>query len=260
MAYSIDLTGHVVVVTGGSKGIGAAISETFLQAGAHVEVCARNEPDSLPEVGGRSVVFTAVDVRDPDKVRSWIDGIAEKHGRIDTVINNAGGGPYADFADSSPKLIAKVNELNFLASAYVAHAAYPHLAKVDHSVLLNITSVSARRPSPRTAAYGAAKAALESLTKSLAVEWAPKVRVNALSLGLIATDAAVASYGNAEQYAAVASTIPEGRLARPEEVGAACLMMASPFASYTTGAILNVDGGGEWPAFMAHIPAPDPKE
>jgi NAD(P)-dependent dehydrogenase (short-subunit alcohol dehydrogenase family) len=121
-------------------------------------------------------------------------------------------------------------------------------------VVLNITSISARRPSPGTAVYGAAKAALESLTGSLAVEWAPRIRVNAVSCGLVATPGSLEHYGDAEQIARVAATIPRGAFATPQEIGAACLLLASPLASHVTGAVLDVDGGGEWPAFLQHTP------
>ncbi|MBO0842351.1 MAG: SDR family oxidoreductase, partial [Nocardioides sp.] len=164
-----------------------------------------------------------------------------------------GGAPYADFAEASPRFHEKVATLNFLASAYVARAAYPAL-KESRGAVINITSVSARRPSPGTAVYGAAKAALESLTGSLAVEWAPDVRVNAVSCGLVATPGSEDHYGTPEQRAAVAATIPYGDFATPEQVGDACLMLASPLAAYVTGAVLAVDGGGEWPAFLQHTP------
>lgn len=104
--------------------------------------------------------------------------------------------------------------------------------------------------------YGAAKAALESLTASLAVEWAPKVRVNAISCGLVETEGAAGHYGDAGQMARVAGTIPRGVFARPADIGAACVLLASPLAVHITGAVLNVDGGGERPAFLQYAPDP----
>lgn len=254
MAFTIDMTDQVVLVTGGARGVGEGIVATFLAAGAHVETCGRTEPEALSEVDGRAPHFSTVDVRDPEQVAAWIEEIVTRRGRLDIVVNNAGGAPYADFATASPRFHAKVNDLNFMSALYVAHAAHPHLATGDVGVLLNITSLSARRPSPGTAVYGAAKAALESLTTSLAVEWAPAVRVNAISSGLVATPGSGDHYGNAEQMAAVARTIPRGVFATPAEIGQACLLLASPLASHVTGAVLNVDGGGEWPAFLQHTP------
>lgn len=254
MAFTIDLSDHVVLVTGGARGVGDGIVATFLAAGAHVEACGRTAPEALTEVDGRTARFTAVDVREPDRVSAWIDDVVARHGRIDVVVNNAGGAPFAEFATASPRFHAKVNDLNFMSAVYVAQAAHPALHEAEAGVLLNITSLSARRPSPGTAVYGAAKAALESLTRSLAVEWAPGIRVNAVSCGLVATPGSTEHYGDAEQFAKVARTIPRGVFATPAEVGQACLFLASPLASHVTGAVLNVDGGGEWPAFLQHTP------
>lgn len=253
MAFTIDLSGQVALVTGGARGVGDGIVATFLEAGADVEICGRTAPDVLREVGGRTPHFSPVDVRDPDQVATWVADVAARRGRIDVVVNNAGGAPNADFAAASPRFHTKVAELNFLATAWVAHAAYPLLKEAEGS-LLNITSISARRASPGTAIYGAAKAAVESLTQSLAVEWAPDVRVNAVSCGLVETPGSREHYGDEAQFAAVAATIPRGRLATPAEIGQACLLLASPLAGHVTGAVLNVDGGGEWPAFLQHTP------
>ncbi|GAV43222.1 SDR family oxidoreductase [Streptomyces acidiscabies] len=246
MALQLDMSGKVVLVTGGTRGVGAGIAEMFLKAGAHVEVCARTEPPELP------AHFSRLDVRDPDQVERWIEDVARRCGRVDVAVNNAGGAPYADFADASPRFHRRVTELNFLAPVYVCRAVFPVMA--DGGLVLNVTSISARRVSPGTAVYGAAKAALESLTASLAVEWAPKVRVNAVSCGLVETPGSMDHYGDAEQVARVAATIPRGVFARPEDVGGACVLLASPLAAHVTGAVLNVDGGGEWPGFLRHTP------
>lgn len=254
MAIEIDFSGKVVLVTGGARGVGDGIVEVFLRAGAEVEICGRSEPESLREYGGRKVVFRPADVRDPDQVQAWVEDVATRRGRIDVVVNNAGGSPYAEFVAGSPNFHRKVNDLNFLSGAYVARAAYPQLRESGEGVLLSITSLSAHRPSPGTAVYGAAKAALESLTKSLAVEWAPQVRVNAVSAGLVATPGSTDHYGDAEQTARVAATIPRGQFATPTEVGNACLLLACPLASHISGAILSVDGGGEVPSFLQHTP------
>lgn len=253
MSLSIDLTGKVVAVTGGAKGVGKGIAERFLQAGAAVEICGRSTPDALPEHDGRTAAFTACDVRDPEQVQVWIDGIVERHGRLDVLVNNAGGSPFSLFADGSPRYQRAITDLNFLSAAFAARAAYPALRAARGSVI-NITSISATRPSPGTAIYGAAKAALESLTQSLGTEWAPDVRVNAVRCGLVATEGSLDHYGDDEQYAAVSATIPRGQLADPLEVGAMCVMLASDYASHVTGAALNVDGGGEIPAFLTHTP------
>ncbi|MFE7244052.1 SDR family oxidoreductase [Streptomyces sp. NPDC057580] len=254
MVISFDMKGKVVLVTGGARGVGDGIVSTFLRAGAELEICGRNEPGELREVDGRRPRFTRADVRDPDQVTAWLADIDDRHGRLDVVVNNAGGAPFTDFAAASPRFHDKIAALNLMAAVYVCHAAYRYLRASGSGSVVNITSISARRPSPGTAVYGAAKAGVESLTTSLAVEWAPDVRVNAVSCGLVATPGSMDHYGDEEQYARVAATIPRGVFATPEEIGAACLMLASPLASHVTGAVLNVDGGGEWPAFLQHTP------
>ena len=124
----------------------------------------------------------------------------------------------------------------------------------DGGCIVNIGSVSALRPSPGTAAYGAAKAGLVSLTRSLAMEWAPKVRVNCVVAGMIATEAAEDHYGGPAGLAAVAATVPLGRMGTPGDVAGACLFLASPsLASYVSGAALEVHGGGERPPFLGVV-------
>lgn len=254
MSFTIDMSDKVVLVTGGAKGVGAGIVEMFQRAGADVEICGRHAPEQLREVAGRTPHFTAVDVRDSDQVVAWVAGICDRRGRLDVVVNNAGGAPFSDFTAASVRFHHKINDLNFMATVHVAHATHESLKADGGGVLLNISSISARRPSPGTAVYGAAKAAVESFTTSIAVEWAPDIRVNAVSCGLVATPGSVEHYGNAEQYAKVAATIPRGVFATPQDIGGACVLLASPLASHVTGAVLNVDGGGEWPAFLQHTP------
>lgn len=252
MADPLDLTGRVVVVTGGTRGVGDGIVETFLRAGATVETCGRTTPERLRDTDGRVPTFSPVDIRDEGQVAAWVAAVTDRRGRVDVLVNNAGGAPFVDFAASSTRLLRKVLELNLTTAILMSHAVRPVMS--SGGVVLNITSISARRPSPGTAVYGAAKAGLESLTSSLAIEWAPHVRVNAVSCGLVATPGGDEHYGDADQLARVARTIPRGVLATPLEIGAACLMLVSPLSSHITGAVLNVDGGGEWPAFLQHTP------
>lgn len=171
-------------------------------------------------------------------------GIVDRQGRLDVVVNNAGGSPYADAATMSPRLAERVVALNLLAPFYVAQAANAVMQQQESGgVILNIGSVAARRPAPGTSAYNAAKAGLAVLTRSLALEWAPKVRVNQVTPGLVRTEADTYAEG-AER------SVPMGRLATPADVAAACLLLCSPEAGFVTGAELYVDGGGEVPAFL----------
>lgn len=260
MSIVIDLKGWVVLVTGGARGVGAGIVRSFVNAGAIVEICGRTEPDpEAPDALEPGVAhFSRVDVRVDEQVQAWVADVVERRGRIDVVVNNAGGSPFGRFEQGSARYQQAITELNFLSAAHVARAVQPVMLRQERGgSIVNITSISARRPSPGTAVYGAAKAALESLTGSLAVEWAPHIRVNAVSCGLVATEGAVDHYGDEESYARVAATIPRGRLAAPGDIGAACVLLAAPQSTHITGAVLDVDGGGEWPAFLAHTPNAD---
>lgn len=256
MSLVMDFAGKVVAVTGGGRGVGRGIVEAFLDAGAVVEFCGRSEPGTTPEREGRTATFAAVDVRDAAQTEAWIADISARHGRLDVLVNNVGGSPFGRFEAGSPRYFQAITEINFLSAAFASRAAFDALRASGGSVI-NITSISARRPSPGTALYGAAKAALESLTRSLAVEWAPEIRVNAVSSGLVATESAVDHYGTPAQYEQVASTVPRGRLATPKELGNVCVMLASPLSAHITGAVVPVDGGGEWPAFLSHTPNAD---
>lgn len=242
---------RVVLVTGGTKGIGRGIAEGFLAAGATVVVCARSAPETLPATDGRSASFLPCDVRDAEALTALVDLIVQQHGQLDVLIHNAGGSPSAEAATVSPRFHEGVIRLNFTAALHTAQAANRVMQHQEQGgVIVLIGSVSALRPSPGTAAYGAAKAAVLSLTSSLAVEWAPKVRVVAVSPGLVRTEQSDMHYGDAAGIAAVAATIPAGRLAEPADVAQACLFVASSRASYLSGTNLLLHGGGEKPAFL----------
>ncbi|MFI6929029.1 SDR family oxidoreductase [Streptomyces sp. NPDC050287] len=237
----MELNGKVAVVTGGTRGVGAGIARAFVAAGAEVVVCARRPPEE--PVGGTE--FVSVDLRDPPAVRDFFAALP----RLDVLVNNAGGAPYRLLADADAERHARVVELNLLAPLTASLAAYEHLKRTRGSIVM-IGSVSGSRPSPGSAAYGAAKAGLENLARSMAVEWAPEVRVNTLVVGMVRTESSHLHYGDEDGIAAVARTVPLGRLADPSDVGAAAVFLASDAAAYITGAGLLVHGGGERPAFL----------
>jgi len=245
---SDSLSGRAVLVTGGTKGLGRALAAAYRTAGADVLVCARNEPEeSLPA----GIDFVSADLRDAAAAAGVVDAAMSAFGRLDIVVNNAGGSPEADAATVSPRFAEKIVALNLLAPFYVAQRANAAMQQqADGGGIVNIGSLSGHRASPGTAAYGAAKAGLASLTKTLAMEWAPKVRVNAVTVGYLDTPDAVAHYGGETGMEAVARTIPMRRLVHPDDVAAVCLWLASPAASYLTGADIAVDGGGEPPPFL----------
>jgi len=251
MADPLDLSGNVVIVTGGCRGIGRGIAERFMDAGADVVVCCRHEPETLPRSGEREAAFVAADVREPEEIDKVVGFTANRFGRIDVLVNNAGGSPPADSATVSPKFSTAIITLNLVAPLVFAQRVNAVMQEQpEGGVIVNIASVSGIRPSPGTAAYGAAKAGLLNLTQTLAVDYAPKVRVNAVTAGLVRTEQSHLFYGDEEGIAAVGATVPLGRMAEPSDVGDVCLFLASPLARYVTGESIVVHGGGERPAYM----------
>jgi len=251
MDNPLDFSGKVVLVTGGGKGIGKGISESFLTAGAEVAICGRSKPDCVPSSDDREAHFYACDVRDFEQIEACVNLVMERFGRLDVLINNAGGAPYADAATASPRFSESIIRLNLIAPLNFSQVANRAMQQQEEGgSIINIASVSTLRPSPGTAAYGAAKAGLVNLGSSLAVEWAPKVRVNAVVVGLTETEQAHLHYGDDAGIAAVGATIPLGRMALPGDIGDACLFLASPLASYVSGTSFAVHGGGEKPAFL----------
>ncbi len=248
MPLALDLDGRVVLVTGGARGVGRGISEVFVDAGATVVTCSRTETAPVPGSDGHR----RCDVRDADAVVALVDGVLADHGHLDVLVNNAGGAPYALAADASARFHAKVVELNLLAPLLMSQAANAVMqGQDDGGSVVMVSSISATRPSPGTAAYGAAKAGVDSLVRSLAVEWSPKVRVNAVDVGLVRTEQTDLHYGGEAGVSAVQRTIPLGRLAEPRDVGHVAAFLASPLASYVSGSVLACHGGGEPPPFLA---------
>lgn len=244
----MDLGNKVVLVTGGNRGVGLGISRQFIAAGATVVTCARSEAEAV------GVAHYTCDVRDSDAVSALIERIVTEHGSLDVLVNNAGGAPYALAADGSDNFHAKIVGLNLLAPLTMMRAANAVMQnQADGGAIVNVSSVSALRPSPGTSSYGAAKAGLDSLTSTLGVEWAPKVRVNAINVGLVRTEQTDLHYGGEEGVAAIEKTIPLGRLANPEDVGSVACFLASSLAAYVNGSTIECHGGGERPAFLTAL-------
>jgi NAD(P)-dependent dehydrogenase (short-subunit alcohol dehydrogenase family) len=256
MSDLFTLDGKVALVTGSSRGLGFAMAEALAAHGALVVLNGRDPTtlaDRVGELEGRGLraEAKAFDVTSSEAIRAALDEIKERHGRLDVLVNNAGGAPFADAATASPRFSAAIIALNLTAPLQFAQRANQQMqSQATGGVIINIASVSGTRPSPGTAAYGAAKAGLLNLTQSLAVEWAPKVRVAAVTAGMIRTESAHLHYGSEAGIAAVAATVPLGRLGLPEDVGNACVFLASPMASYLSGSSIVVHGGGERPAFL----------
>lgn len=245
--------GKVVLITGGTKGIGLGIATEFLAAGAEVIVCGRKKPDSVPEVSvnGHNIQaqFIQADVKNTESIEAMFTHIEQKYTKLDVLVNNAGGSPFALADKASPRFHESIIKLNLIAPLNVAQQANKLMQKNGGTIIF-ISSISAMRASPGTAAYGAAKAGILSLVQSLAVEWAPKVRVVCLSPGLVRTESSHLHYGDEAGIAAVSATIPAGRMAEPADIANACLFLSSAQASYASGCNLLLNGGGEMPAFL----------
>lgn len=247
LSGSLDLSGRVAIVTGGTRGLGRIIAARLAEAGCAVAVCGRNAPADLPP----GVSFHAADIRDPEQAAAFVAAVVERHGRLDVLVNNAGGSPQSDAATASPRFFDSILKLNLHAAMYMAQAAHAPMKAVGGGSIVNIASVSAIRPSPGTAAYGAAKAGLLNLTQSLAQEWGPDgIRVNAIIAGLMQTETAEQTYGDAEAQAAVGRSMPLQRMGTGDDLAGAILWLCSDLASWVSGARINVDGGGERPYFL----------
>ena len=207
----LDYDGKVVLVTGGTRGVGRGIAQRFADAGATVAVCARKEVDDLPD----DWTFLTADLRDGEAAWATIDAVVERLGHLDVLVNNAGGAPPADTTTSPPRFTERVIALNLLAAIFCSQRANHWMQEGDGGSIVNISSVSGIRPSPMSAAYGAAKAGLVNFTMTTAMEWAPKVRVNAVTVGLMITEQAHLFYGDDEGIARVSATVPLGRMAVP---------------------------------------------
>ncbi|WP_344415652.1 SDR family oxidoreductase [Pseudonocardia ailaonensis] len=255
-----DLKGLRVLVTGGGRGIGRVIATRFLAGGAEVAVCGRTEPEDLPEAAGTRAVFVSADLREAAEAADAVREAARLLGGLDVLVNNAGGSPSADAATASPRFFDRVVALNLHAAFYCAQAARPLMLEGGGGCVVNIGSISGKDPSPGTSAYSVAKAGLLMLTRSLALEWGPAIRINHVTVGQVATEDMAEWYagedGSGEAVLErLAATIPAGRMADPDDVASACLYLASPLAGYVSGADLDVTGGGEFPArHLATLP------
>ena len=245
-----DYNGKTVLVTGGTRASGGASPNGFA-AGARVFVCGRSAPDTPPADGSRTVTFVAADLRDIEQVDAMLATIRAAAGRLDVLVNNAGGSPFALAADASPRFTESIVRLNLIAPLQLAQRVNAIMQpQPEGGVMLFIASVSASRPSPGTAAYGAAKAGLVNAVTSLAVEWAPRVRVRDQPeprADRIGRRRPLRRRRCARRHSRDDSRRPARDTRRRRR---RVPVLASPDASYTSGANPWLDGGGERPAFL----------
>ena len=245
-----DLDGKNAFVTGASRGIGRSIAVALAGAGADVALVARSE-HGLAETAaditalGRKAFVIPADVTSQDAVDSAVASAIEQLGCVDVVVNNAGGSNFmAAFLDLRLSGWEKLMRLNLDSAVYVCHAIGGHLVERGEGSVINVASVAGVTGSPLLSPYGAAKAGLVSLTKSLAVEWgATGVRVNALCPGWTATDLNRQLWEDPVAGPATVATVPMHRWGRADEMAGPAVFLASPASSYMTGQVLVVDGG-----------------
>lgn len=244
MPRGFDLTGKVIWVTGSSRGIGRGVAEHLASCGAQVVVHARSA-DALEDVvastGGLPVV---ADVRDDDQLAAAVETIRQRHGRLDGLVANVGGAAFGKAEDVTSERFRKQLDLNTTAAFATARAAHG-LLHASRGAIVLVSATATTSATPLFAAYGAAKAATEHLTGSLAAEWGPDIRVNCVSPGLIRTEGSMhAVFRDSEELAARAGrTTAVGRIGEPLDIAYACHYLLSEAAAYVSGATLVVDGG-----------------
>jgi NAD(P)-dependent dehydrogenase (short-subunit alcohol dehydrogenase family) len=246
----LSLDGKVAIVTGGSKGIGRAIGEAFAGAGARVVLAARR-PEPLEEAveaitaAGGAAMGVPTDANDRDHVRRLVSTVTDAYGTVDILVNNAGAAPFLSTLDQTHPLgFEKYFRINFFSALYCTRAVAPILLEKRSGCVLNVASVAGLIATPGLSYYGTAKAALISLTRTTAREWAAfGVRSNALAPGWIETDMNERAREDPEFLQRTTESIALGRWGTAEDVAGPALFLCSPAASWITGSVLVVDGG-----------------
>jgi 7-alpha-hydroxysteroid dehydrogenase len=252
-----SLRDRVALVTGASRGIGAAIACAYADAGADVAITARTT-EALSSVaaevsrrGRRALVLTA-DMDDVDGYDDLVGQVVGELGRLDVLVNNVGGSPVRPFLETSVRSFEKAFHFNVTTAFAMTRSATPHLLATEGNVV-NISSAIGRFASRGSAAYGTAKSALNHLTRLLATDLAPRVRVNAIAPGSIET-ASLATVLDEPTRAEMIARTPLHRLGRPEDIAAAALWLASAAGGYVTGKVVEVDGGIQVSNLVRDIP------
>jgi NAD(P)-dependent dehydrogenase (short-subunit alcohol dehydrogenase family) len=242
----LQLEGTVVLVTGASRGLGAAMALALAREGATVVAAARSK-DSLAEVaaqGGGRISAVTVDMRDEESVNALVPEVISRHGRIDGLVNNAGIAPAGKFATQDPEIWKDAMAVNVIAPMLLAQAAGRHMIEQGAGRIVNIASTTGVRGKPFLVPYSTSKGAVVRFTEALAAEWAAKnVQVNCIAPGAFVTEAQKAVTESPELHAKRIAKIPAGRMADPSEIVPLTCLLVSPLSSFTTGAIFVVDGG-----------------
>jgi len=259
LADRFRLDGRVAVVTGAGRGIGAACARALAEFGADVAITARTEAQ-LEEVaaavrqgGQRALVFPA-DVNDVSVLDEFVAATVAEFGRLDIVVNNAGGSMPQPFLDTSVGAFERAFHFNVTTAFALTKAATPHLLDGGHGAVVNISSAMGRLRDRGFVAYGTAKAALAHMTRLAAADLAPRVRVNAIAVGSVATSALEIVLTNDALRAEMIDGTPLRRLGEPDDIALAALYLASDAASFVTGKVFEIDGGLEAPNLALNLP------
>jgi 7-alpha-hydroxysteroid dehydrogenase len=254
------LDGRVAIVTGAGRGIGRGTALALAEAGADVVCAARTlaqieETAEMVRERGRRALAVPCDVNEVEQLRTVVDRGVSALGRIDVVVNNAGGTPARPALQTDDAFLDGAFHFECGSALRLTRLAAPHLAKSTAAAVVNISSRTGQMPMPGFLAYGTGKAALVFLTKVLAQELAPKVRVNVISVGAVETPALASFMSNADVMRVVEEGTPMGRIGKVEDVAACVLYLASPASAWVTGKEFQVDGGVEAPQFKLPMPS-----
>lgn len=252
MLEKFRVDGQIAIVTGAGRGIGAATARALAEAGADVVLAARTQ-DQLEVVAddvrafGRRALVVPTDVNDTDNLLTLVEETVEELGGIDIVVNNAGGSAPRAFLDTSPGYLERAFHFNTTTAFVLSKAATPHLLERGGGAIVNISSAIGRLTDRGFIAYGTAKAALSHMTRLMASDLAPRIRVNAISVGSTATSALETVLTNDALRDEMESRTPLRRLGDPDDIALGVLYLASPAGAFITGKILEIDGGLEAP-------------